>query len=532
MLRSKRAMLPSAVSVACCLALSATSGLAFMVSMPRTHCNRQNDISRTDSLFKPVSFVRSQVRFQSSAKDSDPEDVPEDWDEEDILAELDGELEDITAPIVDDGVEDASAVAGKSEATDEDDTDEIDLDEIDLDEIDLDLDDDDDDESGDEDLVEEEDESAVVARYDDDEFETEYYDDEIEWDEDEDGGNYELQDDPDDPNYMRQKELVEEAIQASEKRRSDESFDATSFVENEVTEKDAELFDQLPMMEELRAKVSGMLLTEDDITEIDLENDLSTVTDLMDDDPYLRHEEGEANILHESVGLTDDDMQSLDDSYKEAKAVADAEPWDKVMLKDMTGWDGLSNKTVEEMEACLDEIGGSAYNVTRWLLYDLDFNVSNLMLSAIKHNPKAPILFQHWYPQLVTYERYQHARDRNYDFNWQDIDDADVGELERYYAGFGYTEIPTKAPAETGIISLEDLDEEEIKMAAFENWMTTVYNPEADRKDFDDDELRDEDNVFSDFYQHPQHPDVRNIRCICKPNNGSPHLSFFVASNS
>ena len=42
--------------------------------------------------------------------------------------------------------------------------------------------------------------------------------------------------------------------------------------------------------------------------------------------------------------------------------------------------------------------------------------------------------------------------------------------------------------------------EEEIKMAAFETWMTDVYNPEGDRKDFDDDTLRDEDNVFSNYF--------------------------------
>jgi hypothetical protein len=45
-------------------------------------------------------------------------------------------------------------------------------------------------------------------------------------------------------------------------------------------------------------------------------------------------------------------------------------------------------------------------------------------------------------------------------------------------------------------------------MAAFESWMTEVYNPEWDRKDFDDDELRDEDNVFSKYFEPPQHPDL------------------------
>jgi hypothetical protein len=156
-------------------------------------------------------------------------------------------------------------------------------------------------------------------------------------------------------------------------------------------------------------------------------------------------------------------------------------------------------------------LGGSSYNVTKWLLYDLDFNVTNLMLAAVKHNPKAPVLLHHWYPQLATYDRYRSARDRNFDFTWDDVESADVEELQRYYAGFGYDEIPKKAPAETGIIDFEELDEEEIKMAAFENWMTSVYNPEWDRKDFDDDDMRDEDNVFSEFYDPPQHPDLPTI---------------------
>jgi hypothetical protein len=208
------------------------------------------------------------------------------------------------------------------------------------------------------------------------------------------------------------------------------------------------------------------------------------------------------------VGLTDDDMVELDTTYKKVQTALKQEPWDKVMLKGLAGYEGLSNTTLAELDECLGEIGGSAYNVTNWLLYDLDFNVSNLILAAVQHNPDAPILFQHWYPQLVTYQRYQHARDRNFDFTWNDVEKADVSELQRYYAGFGYDEIPNKAPSETGIISLEDMDEEDIKMAAFESWMTDVYNPESDRKDFDDESLRDEDNVFSEFYEDPQHPDL------------------------
>jgi len=115
---------------------------------------------------------------------------------------------------------------------------------------------------------------------------------------------------------------------------------------------------------------------------------------------------------------------------------------------------------------------------------------------------------QHWYPQLMICERYKHARDRNFDFTWEDVNNADTEELERYYFGFGYDQIPDKAPSETGIISFEEMEEEEVKMAAFEKWMLDVYNAEWDRKDFDDEDFKNDDNVFSDDFKMPQHPDL------------------------
>jgi len=142
------------------------------------------------------------------------------------------------------------------------------------------------------------------------------------------------------------------------------------------------------------------------------------------------------------------------------------------------------------------------------LNYDIDFNVSNLMLAAVKHNPDAPILLKHWYPQLVICDRYKNAHQRNFDFTWDDVQNADIEELDRYYKGLGYDEIPTKPPKETGIIAVEDMDEEEAKMAAFEAWMLDVYNAEWDKKDFDDDDIKHEDNVFNEDFEIPQHPDL------------------------
>jgi len=368
----------------------------------------------------------------------------------------------------------------------------------------------------DDDIVEE----TLFADGDEEEEEEEEWEEEDyeenedeDWDDDEDFQVYELEEDATDPNYMKQKELMEASLKARQQVQRDETFDALDYIMNSMTDEEIERMEALPMQQEVEARVKGMELTEEDLNGMDMkeiEEKVEETDDILEDPAYPIYQEGEENILKEDIGITNDDMVDLENAWKIAQTAQDTPPWDKVLAKDEDpmAWAMLSNETLEEMDACLEEIGGSSYNVTRFLLYDLDFNVTNLMLAAVQHNRKAPILFQHWYPQLLTYKRYKNAADRNFDFTWQDVENADISELEDYYKGMGYDEIPTKAPGETGIISLEDLDEEEIRMAALENWIKDVYNPEWDRKDFDDDDMRDEDNVFSDYYEAPQHPDL------------------------
>jgi hypothetical protein len=409
----------------------------------------------------------------------DLQDVPDDWNEDELLAELD-EVED----------EDDAKIAGNAQdavvmEADEDEEEEEEYDDLDLDE----------DEEDDYEEIEE-----GVALVDTNLV--------FEEDDDVDASEYELIDDGNNPDYTRQLELVQEAIQASQQRAVDEAFDPYKFMLEEMTEQQASMLNKLPFIQRVQAMSKNIELVENDVREMDLEKEVDKVPDLLKDDAYPIYEADENNYLQDTMNLSNDDMVKLDQAYKDIQQTKTESYWDKVLLKDMTGWDNVSNRTLEEMEDCLEEMGGAPYNVTRWLLYDLDFNVTNLILAAVKHNREAPILFQHWYPQLFTYERYQNVRERDFDFSWDDVEQADMTELERYYAGFGYDKIPTKAPAETGIISLEDLDEEEIKMAAFENWVTEVYNPEWDRKDFDDDDMQDEDNVFSDYFEAPQHPDL------------------------
>ena len=362
---------------------------------------------------------------------------------------------------------------------------------------------------GEEDEVENEEEK--YEERDDDEDDEEEAGPSGEWDDDEYFADNALEDDPGDPNYQKQKDLIKTGIAESERLEKDRNFDVLDFLEHvppdQITMLD-QVMNEFPTSEEVEKRAEELRLTDGDFEKIDIEEEMSEVTDLMNDDPYPRHEEGEVNHLEVTNGISDDDMEELDNAWKHIQATQMETEWDQLMVRELKGLEGLSNKTVEEMEDCLELIDGAGYNCTRWLLYDLDFNIENLMLAAVKHNREAPIFFQHWYPQLVTYSRYKNSQAKDFDFTWEDVEKADISELERYYRGMGYDEIPEKPPAETGIIGFDYLDEEELKMAAFENWIKEVYNPEWDKLDFDDDDIQDEDNVFSNFYEHPEHPDI------------------------
>lgn len=433
--------------------------------------------------------------------DEDWEPDAADLEEIDLSAEDDLDIpdEDAVVSTPDDNINGQDTVVAA--VVDDDEEDEDDIDE------DLDI--------WEEDEEEEEDDDDIVAEGEEDDWEmdeestaTPYLNseggvEEEEWEEEE---EIPLQDDPDDPNYMAQKKLLEETVARRIAQDEDDNFDEVAFIMNEMTQEMADEIEATEIQKETNKRVAELMseIDEEEIAKLDYDEVMAKTTSILDD-PY--ENEGEENIME--TGLSDDLLEKYDAALKSARERIAQEPWDKVNHKAQTqDWALLSNRTYEEMDAALEEIGGSSYNCTNWLLYDLDFNVSNLILAAVKHNPSAPILFQHWYPQLMTYDRYQHARDRNFEFNWDDVRNADIEELERYYYGFGYAEIPTKAPAETGIISLEDMDDEELKMVGFENWVKEVYNPEWDRKDFDDDDFQDEDNVFSKFFEAPQHPDL------------------------
>ena len=237
----------------------------------------------------------------------------------------------------------------------------------------------------------------------------------------------------------------------------------------------------------------------------------ATTTETTDDD------DKNDDTLMKAFSYPKEDMDYMTSTWKRAQqALKDTSELNKVMELDTKSREdfNFTEHDIDEIQQCCQRIGASSYNFTRYLLYDRDFNVTNLVLAAFKHSPDAPIVLMHWYPQLCVYERYQYVRDRDFDFTWEDVEAADMSELELYYQGMGYTDIPKKAPHETGVIKLSEMDEEEQKMAGFEAWFNEVYNPNMDRVDFDEPGLEDEDNVFSDafkYYENPENPSIQDM---------------------
>ena len=224
----------------------------------------------------------------------------------------------------------------------------------------------------------------------------------------------------------------------------------------------------------------------------------------------LRKEAGDALFSEDRV-FTDKDLEDLDSQLSAFKIAREkladqtfyGEEHTMAYMDIEKEWPLLSNQTQEEILEVMENSNTMACpEPENWLVYDLNFNVTNLILASFKHNPEAPIMFTQWMPQLEVYERYASQRAKNFEWTWDDVEQADMDELKRYYKGIGYDHIPTKDPGETGVIKLDTspMDDEEREMLALENWMDEVYNEESDNLLFDDENFEPRDNVFDPDY--------------------------------
>jgi len=346
-----------------------------------------------------------------------------------------------------------------------------------------------------------------------------------------------------DPNYQLAKETVLSQVEErkalweleSKVPRNFETVEdltkTMDYIMNGMTEEEREELEQdvdLQEVEKILSKNNKMLLTEKDLKEILIEDedgksvgiDPKAIVEAgsFDDDrgldafPRSDVEEDGENLVYPSEGaFTEKDLVELDDQLAAYRAAREelanqtyfGEGHTMAYMDVEKDWPRLSNETQDEIMDVIENSNTMACpEPEMWLMYDLNFNVTNLILASFKHNAEAPIMFTQWMPQLEVYNRYADQRAKNFEWTWDDVEAADVSELRRYYEGIGYDHIPKKDPSETGIIALDTtpIDDEEREMLALENWMDEVYNEEADNLLFDDESFEPRDNVFDPDY--------------------------------
>ncbi len=251
---------------------------------------------------------------------------------------------------------------------------------------------------------------------------------------------------------------------------------------------------------------------EDVVTKDSDGNNVINPKTLADEFPSGHFNENDGKVLFpDGNGFTEKDLEDLDGQLRAFKSARErlanqtfyGEEHTMAYMDIEKEWPLLSNQTQEEILEVMENSNTMASpEPENWLVYDLNFNVTNLILASFKHNAEAPIMFTQWMPQLEVYERYASQRAKNFEWTWDDVEQADMDELKRYYKGIGYDHIPTKNPGETGVITLDTspMDDEEREMLALENWMDEVYNEESDNLLFDDENFEPRDNVFDPDY--------------------------------
>ena len=348
-----------------------------------------------------------------------------------------------------------------------------------------------------------------------------------------------LDDVPSDPNYKLARDTVLSQVEERMRLREMDakvprSFTSTEsvrrtmeYIMNAMTDEERDELENdvdLVEVERVLEENNYAMLTENDLRDVLVEDgdggisaidpravaEAGTFDDDRGVDAFPRSgvdEDGENLVYPTNGAFTEKDLAELDDkiaAYRAARERLANQTYfgeDQVMayMDVEKDWPLLSNQTQDEILDVIENSNTMACpEPEMWLMYDLKFNVTNLILASFKHNAEAPIIFTQWMPQLEVYERYADQRAKNFEWTWDDVESADVGELEAYYRGIGYDAVPTKGEGETGIITLDTspMDDEEREMLALENWMDEVYNEEVDNLLFDDENFEPRDNPY------------------------------------
>jgi len=148
-------------------------------------------------------------------------------------------------------------------------------------------------------------------------------------------------------------------------------------------------------------------------------------------------------------------------------------------------------------------------------VFDYRYNVTNLLLSSFQVNPDAPVIPEDWYEALRKQEKYQAVRDAYFEFNWEDVDAANVTELEEYWRCMGSEAVPRPKPHENPNVAHwsepKELDYDQEYKLAFHKWFEDVYNGEdehdlldrtpEEEENEEDEELQLEATEFIDDFE-------------------------------
>lgn len=308
-----------------------------------------------------------------------------------------------------------------------------------------------------------------------------------------------------------------------EAKRQIDNIDEETFVAN-MTPEDIAIIEGDEIDREVDDRAAPFLLTEQELDELeskspeDEEDDDTENEPLVPDvgDPiYGGPDENSTAIREDLIELSKsyDELVEVTQQHEESQQ----DPSTRIHNIESIDDEHIMRNVLDEAtrneilnlddEVELDEDGEpneiELHKQRRQLIYDLDFNVTNIFLASFKVNADAPVVLEHWMYELRNWTRYENVRLREFNFTWGDVDNADTEELDRYWQGAG-TKGGTPKPTiqeNPNVVEWDEgpLDYEEEYMLALESWMDEVYHEE------DDVNLDDEDLMPSDNPAAPEH---------------------------
>mmetsp|Transcript_27598 Transcript_27598/g.33522 ORF Transcript_27598/g.33522 Transcript_27598/m.33522 type:complete len:618 (+) Transcript_27598:306-2159(+) len=375
---------------------------------------------------------------------------------------------------------------------------------------------------------EEEEDGDYEYEYEEDyeyEYEEEYYEDEAD-DEKDDGG--ETTSTPktskskpattptsssgDEEEWVRKEKILRDFVNELDRAAKEiDELDPEEFINN-LTEAELKPLDEIN--DAITAMAKPFQITEEDVANVtaaDIEN-------AFDDEEYPFGNLPDNETVYPR-GVTQADMIKYDEMMEEYRNIEEeinANDCEAIRNIDMIDDDYIMNNLLDEDTrqeimnldhyAGTDEEGRPDMDAVREqrrrLIFDLDYNVTNLFLASMKVNVDAPVILDHWFPQLRNWTKYQHVRDLQFNFTWDDVEAANETELKDYWHRAGMDEIPTPSAREyPNVVEWDEspLNFEEERLLALEQWMDMVYQDEDDIN-LDDEDFMPDDNPAAPGY--------------------------------